>query len=262
MKKAIKIITGVFLFAVMFYSCESNDSIVNNANNGTAKSKALIEFFTAVNCPNCPPPGYFLDNIDSLKGVTINDTNVIIIRYHSNYNGYDPYYLFNPAGSVARHNYYSFFWNPAGSIMGSNMPNFDQTAWLNIINTQLEKQNSIQTGIVVSSFDTVSRAGTISLSMRQTGGTGVSDLRLFVAVTENELYYQGTNGEKHHQNTYRDFLTGTDGESITLQPGVLLNKDINYILKDGINFFNSHIVIFLQSQGSKEVFGVDRVKLM
>jgi hypothetical protein len=83
-----------------------------------------------------------------------------------------------------------------------------------------------------------------------------------VAVTENELYYQGTNGEKHHQNTYRDFLTGTDGESITLQPGVLLNKDINFTLKDGINFFNSHIVIFLQSQGSKEVFGVDRVKLM
>lgn len=262
MKKVIKIITGLFLFAVLFYSCESNDNPVqNNANNKSANSKALIEFFTGVNCPNCPPPGHFLDNIDSLKGITINDTNVIIIRYHSNFNGYDPYYLFNPPGSVSRHNYYSLFWNPASTIMGSMMPNFDQSAWTNIINSQLEKQNLIETGLAVT-FDTASRNGTVSLSMKQISGSVISDLKLFVAVTENELYYTGTNGESVHQNTYRDFLTGTEGESISLQPGVLTNKDINFNLKNGINFYKSHIVIFLQSPGSTEVFGVNRIKLM
>ena len=262
MKKAIKIITGLCLFAVIFYSCESNDNPVKTNTGGTASSKALIEFFTAVNCPNCPPPGHFLDNIDSLKGITINDTNVIIIRYHSNYNGYDPYYLYNPAGSVSRHNYYSFFWNPAGSIMGSIMPNYDQSAWTNIINSQLQKQNSIETGMIVSSIDTSSRQVTVSMALKQVAGNEISDLRLFAAVTENELYYTGTNGETFHQNTYRDFLTGTGGESIALQVGVLTNKDIAFTLKDGINFNNSHVVIFLQSQGSKEVFGVNRIKLM
>ncbi len=260
MKKTVLIIL-ITVISVMLYSCESNDNPVQQRQiSGKAKNKVLIEFFTAVNCPNCPPPGYFLDNIDSLKGVSINDTNVIIIRYHSNYNGYDPFYVFNPSGSVARHLYYEYTWNPAGSLMGVNMPNFDQSVWTNLINQKLTTDPIIEV-MLTNNYDTATRAGTLNISSKQISGDVISDLRLFAAVTENELYYTGTNGEKVHQNTYRDFLTSNNGDAISLSIGVLTNTIKNYNLKAGINPKNSHIVVFLQSQGGKTVFGVNRIKI-
>ena len=245
----------------MFYSCESNDNpVIQNISNKTSKSKVLFEFFTAVNCPNCPPPGHFLDLIDSLKGISINDTNVVIIRYHSNYNGYDPYYLFNPAGSAARHNYYNYLWNPAGTLMGTNLPNYDQSVWLNNINSALEKKGLVEIGMI-NTYDSSSRIGTVNISLRQSSTSPDSDLKLFVVITENELSYTGTNGEKVHQNTYRQMLTDNAGDGISLQPGVLENVNKAYTLKAGIIPANAHIVVFVQSQNGKTVYGVERIKL-
>lgn len=261
MKKLTLTIIGLFLISVMFYSCESNDNpITQNISNKKSQSKVLMEFFTAVNCPNCPPPGHFLDLIDSLKGVSINDTNIVIVRYHSNYNGYDPYYLFNPTGTAARHNYYGYLWNPAGTLMGVNLPNYDQSVWLNNINTSLEKKNPVEVG-VANTYDTASRNGTVNISLKQSSTGSDNDLKLFVLITENELAYTGTNGEKVHQNTYRDMLTNNAGDAISLQPGVLMNVDKSYTLKTGINPKNSHIIVFIQSQNGKTVYGVERIKL-
>ncbi len=258
-KNIILSVIGLLLSGLLLSSCESNDNPVIQTNNSTANSKVLVEFFTAVNCPNCPPPGYFLDNVDSLKGITINDTNVIIVRYHSNFNGYDPYYLYNPTASAARHGYYQYFWNPAASLMGKGMPNYDQNAWLNTINTQLENRNSIEVGIS-NTYDTSSRNGTVNVSLLQTSTSSVSDLKLFIAITESELFYQGTNGEKYHQNTFRNFLTDNAGDNVTLQTGTLFNVTKNYSLNTAINYNNSHIVVFVQSTSGKTVYGVERIK--
>lgn len=258
-KNIILSITAVILLGILLTSCESNDNPVLQTNNSTANSKALMEFFTAVNCPNCPPPGYFLDNIDSLKGATINDTNVIIIRYHSNFNGYDPYYLYNPSPSAARHSYYQYFWNPAGSLMGVSMPSYDQNAWLNTINAQLQKRNPVEVGIT-NTFDSTTRNGVINISLLQTSTSPVSDLKLFVVVTESNLFYTGTNGEKFHQNTFRDSYTANTGDDVSLSPGVVYNVSKNYSLNTAINFKNSHIVVFIQSASAKTVYGVERIK--
>lgn len=260
MKKLTITIIGIFLISVMFYSCESNDNpVTQNVNNKTSQGKVLMEFFTAVNCPNCPPPGHFLDLIDSLKGVTINDTNVVVIRYHSNYNGYDPYYLFNPTGSAARHNYYGYLWNPAGTLMGVNLPNYDQSVWLNNINTALEKKGLVEIGMS-NTYDSSSINGTVNISLRQSSSSPDSDLKLFVVITENQLTYAGTNGEKVHQNTYRQMLTNNAGDAISLQPGVLQNLTKTYTLKAGIIPANAHVVVFVQSQNGKTVYGVERIK--
>ncbi|MEI7483087.1 MAG: Omp28-related outer membrane protein [Ignavibacteriota bacterium] len=259
MKKLTISIIGLFLASVMFYSCESNDNpVTQNKNNSAAKSKVLMEFFTAVNCPNCPPPGHFLDLIDSLRGISINDTNVVIIRYHSNYNGYDPFYLFNPAGSAARHNYYGYQWNPAGTLMGVNLPNYDQNVWLNNINVVLAKKNPLEVG-VSNTYDTTSRAGTVNISLKLASAITDSDLKLFVMFTENELAYAGTNGERVHQNTYRQILTDNNGDAVTLQPGVIENVSKPYTLKAGIIPANSRVVVFVQSQNGKTVYGVESV---
>lgn len=260
MKKLTITIIGLFLLSVMFYSCESNDNpIIQNASNKTSQSKVLFEFFTAVNCPNCPPPGHFLDLIDSLKGISINDTNVIIVRYHSNFNGYDPYYLFNPTGSAARHNYYEYSWNPAGSLMGVNLPNFIQSVWLNNINSALEKKNPVEIGMA-NTYDSTTKNGTVDLSLKLSSTSPDNDLKLFIIITENELAYTGTNGETVHQNTYRQMLTDNAGDPISLQPGVLQNISKAYVLKTGIKTANSNIVVFVQSQSGKSVYGVERIK--
>jgi hypothetical protein len=260
MKKLTLTIIGLFLISVMFYSCESNDNpIIQNASNKTSQSKVLFEFFTAVNCPNCPPPGHFLDLVDSMKGISINDTNVVIVRYHSNFNGYDPYYLFNPTGSAARHNYNGYTWNPAGTLMGTNLPNFDQSVWLNNINSSLEKKNPVEIGMT-NTYDTTSKNGTVDLSLKLSSTSPDNDLKLFIMITESELAYTGTNGETVHQNTYRQMLTDNAGDPVSLQPGTLQNVSKAYVLKTGIKTANSNIVVFVQSQGGKTVYGVEKIK--
>lgn len=139
------------------------------------------------------------------------------------------------------------------------MPNYDQNAWLNTINTQLENRNSIEVGIS-NTYDTSSRNGTVNVSLLQTSTSSVSDLKLFIAITESELFYQGTNGEKYHQNTFRNFLTDNAGDNVTLQTGTLFNVTKNYSLNTAINYNNSHIVVFVQSASGKTVYGVERIR--
>jgi hypothetical protein len=155
--------------------------------------------------------------------------------------------------------YYEYSWNPTGSLMGAGLPNFVQSVWLNNINTALEKKNPLEVG-VSNTYDSTTKAGTVNISLKLSSASPDNDLKLFAIITESELFYAGTNGEKVHQNTYRQMLTDNAGDAISLQPGVLQNVTKPYTLKTGIISANAHVVVFVQSQNGKTVYGVERIK--
>ncbi|MDD5361260.1 MAG: Omp28-related outer membrane protein [Ignavibacteria bacterium] len=262
MKKFALYIIILFV-AGSFLSCESNDNpIVKGTSDFKASSKVLIEFFTNHTCVNCPIPGHYLDEIDSLKGVTLNDTNVIIIRVHTTVTSLnDPFYLFNTVDNLARSNYYgALLFNPYTVLNGVLLPAFNTTTWTNLIESKLKLKN--QFGInIANNYDSLAGTGTLTVSVGQLSGSTVSDLTMHAVLTESDLYYEAPNGEKWHQNTMRKLFTGTDGMSINVQPGQSSDFEVPYAIPSGVIAKNCSIVVFVQSKGSKSVLGVEKIKL-
>lgn len=254
--KYIKIIF-VLILAVTLYSCEFNNNPAIS-NSVIVNRKVLVELSTNVNCVNCPPSDKLLALIDTaVAGVTSCDTNVITLRMHSSIFPNDPFYNFNKPINSARQTYYGVTSNPAGILNGAKMPSFNTQTWINSINLALA-QNETQRLAFSNTFDSISRNGTVSISISQISGSTASDLKLHVAIVESKMYHGGgSNGEKWFNNVLRDLLTGADGESISLP----YNASKDYTLMSGINPANADIIVFTQSTESKEVYIVKKFKL-
>jgi hypothetical protein len=247
---------------IFLYSCESNDNIVyQTTKDTTVVNKTLVELFTNTSCIPCVSANTFLDGIKHCTGITNNDTNVIIIRYHSTIFPNDPFYLFNPAPNFARQQYYNALTNPRGYMMGTYMGAFDAATWINSINQKLASTNLMDISFTIN-YDTASRNGSLAIQVKQSGGTTQTDLVIHIAVTESELYYNASNGETEFDNTLRDLITGTNGESITVTSGQTTNLNHNFSIMNGIDIPNTEIIIFVQNTSTKEIFGVNKHKLM
>ena len=255
----------VFGFLLSFYSCESNDGIIiQRTFDLKSQSKVLIELFTNTSCIPCVQSNLYLDGINNLSGVTINDTNVIIIRIHTTLFPNDPFYEFNSADNFARQSYYVFpaFANPKGYLMGidSSLGNFNQTIWTNEINSRLAKTNSFAINLTIT-YDSLTRNGTLDYVIGQLTGAQVNDLVLHIAVTEDHLFYNAPNGETEFENTLRDLITPGVGENISISPGQSSNFSKNFTLMNGIDHKHADIIIFVQSLSSKEIFAVEKKPL-
>jgi hypothetical protein len=248
----------VLIIAVVFYSCEFNNNPATSIS-GIVKRKVLVELSTNVNCVNCPPSDDYLALIDTaIAGITSSDTSVITLRMHSSIFNGDPFYQFNIPINSARQNYYFVYSNPWGILNGSRMPAFNSQTWTNSINLALA-QDETQEISYTNSFDSVTRNGTINISISQVSGSPASDLKLHVAIVESKLYYGGgSNGEVWFNNVLRDLITGGAGQDISLP----FSSSINYTLMNNINPANADIIIFTQSLSSKEVFVVRKLKLV
>lgn len=246
----------------VFYSCESNDGIIiQGIVPDSSSSKVLMELFTNTSCIPCVQANIYLDRINNLSGVTINDTNVIIIRIHTTLFPNDPFYSFNSADNLARQQYYVTpgFANPKGYLMGSDstIGNFNETVWTTEINKRLAETNSFVITFTLT-YDSLTRNGILDYEIGQLSGSQVNDLVLHIAVTENSLFYNAPNGETHFENTLRDLITPASGESITISPGQSSTFSKNFTLMDGIDHKHAHIILFIQSVSSKEVFAVEK----
>ncbi|MBI5402900.1 MAG: hypothetical protein HY959_05840 [Ignavibacteriae bacterium] len=256
----MKFLKIIFLlaFAVSFYSCEFNNN-PSTSTSAKVNRKVLVELSTNVNCVHCPPSGHYLDLIDTaIAGITSSDTNVITLRMHSSIFAGDPFYLYNVPVNSARQMYYFVLVNPSGYLNGAYMPSFNSQTWTNSINSALA-QNETQSLSFTNTFDSTTGNGTISLNIAQISGSTAADLMLHVAIVESGMYYGGgTNGERWFNNILRDLITGANGTAITLP----YSSTVNYTLKAGIIPSKADIIVFTQSQSTKEVFVVGKKKFL
>ena len=250
--------------AVFLCSCESNDNpVIRGSSDLKPQSKVLLELFSNTSCAYCIYPSLYLDQIDSLKGVTINDTNVIIIRTHTTLFPNDPFFNYNPPIMLARQNYYDAGqFNPRAFLCGmEELPGFNSSVWTNIINQRLAQTNSFSIAFT-NTFDTTAKSGSLNITVGQLSGAQVTDTRLFVAVTEGKMPYNAPNGERVFENILRDFISSPNGDAFSITPGQSVNFIKNYNLKSGINMNNAQIIVFVQGWSTKTVFGVEEKNLL
>jgi len=261
--KKLLIYTLFLLPALTFYSCESNDGrIVTGISNLSATNKTLVELFTNTSCIPCVPANEYLDGIMNLNGITINDTNVILIRYHTNLFPADPFYEYNIPDANARINYYNAASsNPRGYLKGTFMGLFNSNSWTNLINQRLASISSFGLNSI-NSYEPATRTGNIEVIIGQISGNQINDLVIHVVLTENDLQFNGQNGETHFENVMRDLITPSSGLSVSVSPSQSVNLTFDYAIDPVININEANFVIFLQSVSTKEVFGVEKVKVV
>lgn len=240
--------SSVFVFSTLLES-------INPTN------KVLVEIFTNTSCIPCVETNRYFDDIHDLLGITTNDNSVVIIRTHTTLFAGDPFYLYNTTDNSARMIYYNAAAvNPRTFLLGTNMGSFTASAYTNKLN---EKLASLRTYAISlnNTYDTLSRSGNISIKIRQVSGAVVSDLVYHLALTEDNLIYAAPNGESRFENTLRDLITPSNGQTFSITPGQT-KSFVNDFTVDGIiNDRNAVLNVFVQSVSTKEVFAVEKIKL-
>ncbi len=264
--KRLILILQVLLISVFFYSCESNDNPVtdNSTAPDVTHNKILIELFTNTSCIPCVEANTYLDEIYNLHGVTSNDTDVVIIRYHTTLFAGDPFYLYNTIDNDARMAFYpnSAIVNPRTFLLGTFIGNFSSAAWTNKLNQKLADPRTYRIELT-NTYDTVSRNGNLNIKITQISGAEFNDLVYQIAVAENEIPYSAPNGETHFDNTFRDFITSPTGQPFTIGTGQTNTYSQNFSIDNMINQDNAEIIVFVQrnNNSGRDVLAVEKVNL-
>ena len=139
---------------------------------------------------------------------------------------------------------------------------FSQSSWTNKINELLADTRTYAIKLT-NTYDSVARSGKMNIQIKQVSGEVYNDLVYHVAVAENGLMYNAPNGETHFDNTLRDLVTPTTGQSFTISPGQTNSYNQSYSISPDINQDKTDLVVFIQRNNTttREVMATEIVKL-
>jgi hypothetical protein len=263
--KSFKIIlfTALTVVIISLGGCESNDNPTKPVYNpSNPEKKVLLEFFTNAGCFPCIAAHNYLDGITALSGITINDTNVIVVSFHAKYPyNQDSIYRANIEQNDGRSTYYGVQFTPQGRLDGTTTGQFSSSSWTAQFNAELQTDVIVDIGIE-RTYDPNTRAGTVTAFAHPLTNTGTTDNVIHFIITEDNVpYITAPNGITHPDDVMRYMITGTNGESISLTAGQTTQVIKSFTLNGAWNPDECHIVAFVQSTSTGEVFGVNKIKV-
>lgn len=253
----------LLLFA--FYSgCESNDAVTNSVYiPQPVNKKILVEFFTNAYCTPCVASHNYWDQVNAVGGVTLNDTSIIIVSYHAKSpNPADSLYRANTTQSDARFDYYGvqLTGTPNNQLDGVYMQQFSASNYSALLNQEFKTQKYLN--LTLSNDFNGSDSGTVTASITPVSTLPTNDNVIHIIVTENNVsYITAPNHVTHPDDVMRFMPTGTEGQSITLNQNQTTAYSIGYGIASNWKKEDCYITVFIQSSGTKQVYGVERIKI-
>lgn len=266
MKNLLKILSvTVILTVIIFQGCESNDTSVNSVYiPQPVARKTLFEFFSNSACIPCiEPHRSFLEPLEEARGVTINDTSVVIISYQVNFpNPLDSIYFQNPEENNARRLYYNVAAAPQGNDDGNYMGQYSYTEWSSKLNASMN--TTVYLNITISNtFNSSNDSGTVTAHINTVTQppTGQNN-KVHVVLIENNVHYvTAPNGITLYNGVMRDMVDGPDGANISLSAGQTTDYSISYGVRSNWKVNDCYLVVFVQNLDTKQVYGVERIKV-
>jgi hypothetical protein len=249
---------------LLYTGCESNDALQDPSPQppvtDTLKKKVIIEFFTNAGCNPCIAAHNYLDAIHEELGQTIRDSNVIILSYHTRYPFIgDVLYLANVPHNQGRSNYYGVTFTPQGKLNGVDMGQFSESNWTAQFNAQLLTNEFLQVDLS-NTFNAAIDSGTVTINTTLINALPSSEHSLHVVITENNIPYPNApNGITSPDDVMRFMITGLDGEVTSFGQSNTIVK--NYGLNPSWNEDECNIVVFIQNTATKQIFGVNKIKV-
>lgn len=257
------IVIVVLSSPVLYWGCESNDESVNSVYiPQPVNKKILVEFFTNAGCNPCIAAHNYLDQITENAGATINDTSVIIISYHTKYPFVgDSLYQLNVAQNEYRSTtYYGVGFTPQARIDGITTGQFSSSNWTAQMNSQMNTTKYLDFSLATS-YDAASRNGSITADISLVNALPSTDNVIHMVITENHVsYVTAINGITQPNDVMRFMITGSQGEAVSVGQNTSVTE--SFTIKPNWNPDNCYINVFVQNTATKEVYGIERIKLI
>jgi hypothetical protein len=168
-----------------------------------------------------------------------------VIRYHQYVT--DPYYSYNPSENSTRNGYYGQPERPHLFVDGSSAGTNYQ-AWHFYIPGRMGEESNLEIRIN-GAYNEITRETNLALTITATGEITQPNLRLQVVLTESDLDYGGHT----HNQVMRDMIPDAEGESFAISNGQTLHFNRSFTVDGELVDENCEIVVFVQSNASKEV---------
>lgn len=265
MKKLLKISVLPILFSLLFMAgCESNDSVSSSVYvPQDVNRKVLFEFFSNHRCGPCVQPHRsFLEPLEVAAGITINDTAVILVSFQYKWPGPDDsIYRANVLQNDARASYYSVQAAPAGFTDGVNMGNYSFSQWSDQLSITMNTTKFIEITIS-NNFNSSIDSGIVTAHVQTLVQPPKNDNVIHVIVTEDHVsYVTASNGITMYGAVMRYMETGSNGAQINLVLGQTVNFTVPYGIRNTWKVDDCYIIVFVQNVSTKQVYGVERIKV-
>lgn len=255
-------VTLLIIATLFIYGCESNDITTNSVYiPQPVNKKILVEFFTNSGCNPCIAAHGYLDEINHESGVTINDTSVIILSYHTKYPYIlDSLYRANIVQNQRRADYYGINTTPQGRLNGISMGQFSSTNWSAQINAEFKTTKYLNITLS-NTYDEVLDTGTVTANINLINALPSTNNVIHMVIVENNIsYITAPNGVTPLDDVMRFMITGKDGEAVTIGQVNSISK--GYSINPNWNTLECYIIVFVQNPDTKQIFGVERIKVV
>ncbi len=208
------------------------------------RKQVLAELFTNAGCVNCPVAN---ENIDHL--VETYEVDFTAIRYHVFWTDpNDPMNLYNPSEVENRRIFYGASWEaPRLVIKGSPVSDYGDINILGPLVRQMADE-SVDLYLRKPEFTNSTDSAFVEYTI-QNFGPALDDLICWSVLTEDSIYYAGTNGETIHMQVMRDMSASSiptlDAEQV-IQHSLKLPPDY-----EASELF--HLVTFVQNVTTREI---------
>jgi hypothetical protein len=263
--KLLKYLMTLPLLLLLVYSgCESNDAVSTSVYiPQPVNKKVLVEFFTNSYCQPCVASHNYWDQVNAVGGLTLNDTSVIVLSYHAKSpNPADSLYRANIQQSDARYNYYGVFTTgtPNNQIDGTYMGQFAASNFTALVNAEFRNTRYLDVSLS-NSFDGID-SGTVTANIKALTALPTTDNVIHIVISENNIsYITAPNGVTNPDDVMRNMVTGSLGESISLTPNQIVAFSKDYRLLPKWKSEDCYITVFVQSTSTKQIYGVERIKV-
>ncbi len=252
------------LMLSFYYGCESNDAVTSSVYiPQPVNKKILVEFFTNSYCQPCVNAHNYLDQVNAVGGVTLNDTSVIVLSYHAKSpNPADSLYQANTQQSDARFGYYGvqLTGTPNCQADGVYMGQFSSTNYTALLNAEFESTRYLNVALTNNFNGTDS--GTITADITDLVALPAGQNVIHVVITENDVpYVTAPNHVTHPDDVMRYMVTGSDGQNISLSQNQTTSVSIRYGIRSAWKKQDCFINVFVQGVDSRQVYGVERIKV-
>ncbi|NQV29528.1 MAG: hypothetical protein HQ508_01455 [Candidatus Marinimicrobia bacterium] len=204
----------------------------------------LAELITNAGCPGCPEANDHLDiNIDTYA------SDLAVIRYHVWWPSTDPMFDFSAERVEERYFYYSppYLIAPTLLIDGSSQgSDVSSEGWSVKINQQSGEQVDVH--IWEATADNTTDSMFVNYRI-QNFGASLANVHVWSVLTQDSIYYAGTNGESNHNQVMRDMSS----TSISILGSNFLVQHALHIPSDFGISEDFNLVVIIQNDSDKKV---------
>ena len=189
------------------------------------------------------------------------ENQIAVIRYHVNWPyGNDPFYVYNISENTARKSYYQIDQITYLIVDGIVHGRWDRDIWDSLFVYRIRVDSPFEM-VISGYFDEQELEGNIDITVVATDDIEYGNLRFHCVITESDIYYQAPNGLEWHNQTMRDMVPDAGGEAFTIQNGDTLVFDRQFFVPDPLVPLNCEIVVFVQTNETKEVLQAAKIKI-